>query len=284
MGGLSTLWYLRKTGGSPLVAHWAGIASPVHGTAVAVYGTEMAEGSAFVRKLNEGEDDPAGSVPGPTRYATFRSNVGEGRTNELPGYYCDGIVGGVPSSSPVRAGTTSAVNGATNVVTPCLGHNEIHRDAWVADKVMDFLASPYEGVTPRRGNTYCGDAYDYEGRDGLVESRVQNCLETDGKGRVRALTRVRNCSYKWGGVWYTSKSSYTCLPEQSHTVTYQGAVVSSGSVSDTTVERAGEFHGDWVRLPGSGTYSLSVEYRQKGPYWGAGPTRSGRFSLDIPAS
>lgn len=284
MGGLSTLWYLRKMGGSSLVAHWAGIAAPIHGTALAVQGAEMAEGSAFVKKLNEGEEDPNKSAPGPTRYATFRSNVGEGRTNELPGYYCDGIVGGVPSNLPVRAGRTSAVNGATNVVTPCLGHNEIHRDPWVADKVMDFLASPYEGVTPRRGNTYCGDGYDYEGRDGLVESRVQNCLETDGNGRVRATTRVRNCAYKWGGVWYTSKSNYKCLPEQSHVVKYKGAVVSTGSVADNTVERAGEFHGEWARLAGSGKYSVSVKYSQNGPYWGAGPARSGEFSLDIPAS
>ncbi|MEV8478596.1 hypothetical protein [Streptomyces sp. NPDC051173] len=282
MGGLSTLWYLRKMGGSPLVAHWAGIASPIHGTALAVQGAEMAEGSAFVKRLNEGEEDPVKSAPGPTRYATFRSNVGEGRTNELPGYYCDGIVGGVPSNFPVRAGKTSAVNGATNIVTPCLGHNEIHRDPWVAGKVMDFLASPYEGATPRRGNTYCGDGYDYEGRDGLVESRVQNCLETDGKGKVRTVTRVRNCAYKWGGVWYTSKSDYKCLPEQSHTVKYRGATLSSGSAAGDTVERAGEFYGEWTRLPGSGNYSLSVKYSQKGPYWGAGPVRTSETTLNIP--
>ncbi|MFE2410576.1 esterase/lipase family protein [Kitasatospora sp. NPDC059408] len=97
----------------------------------------------------------------------------------------------------------------------------------------------------------------------------------DMKKHFRSAGYTEDELFAWG---------YDSLPEQSHTVTYQGAVVSSGSVSDTTVERAGEFHGDWVRLPGSGTYSLSVEYRQKGPYWGAGPTRSGRFSLDIPAS
>ncbi|MFJ8313772.1 MULTISPECIES: lipase family alpha/beta hydrolase [unclassified Streptomyces] len=282
MGGLSTLWYLRKMGGSSLVAHWAGIASPIHGTALAVQGAEMAEGSSFVKRLNEGEEDPAKSTPGPTRYATFRSNVGEGRTNELPGYYCDGIVGGVPSNFPVRAGKTSAVNGATNVVTPCLGHNEIHRDPWVVNKVIDFLGSPNRGMTPRRGNTYCSDGYDYEGRDGLVESRVQHCLETDGNGKIRAVTRVRNCAYKWGGVWYVSKSNYKCLPEQSHAIKYQGVVLSTGNAAGGTVERAGEFHGEWVRLPGSGNYSVSVKYSQKGPYWGVGPVWSSEFSLNIP--
>ncbi|MCD9146166.1 hypothetical protein LUZ16_29890, partial [Streptomyces albireticuli] len=264
-GGLPTLWYLRNSDETKrkLVAHWVGIASPIHGTAVAPnwFPGEMSEGSPFIKELNEGEDDPAKSVPGPTLYATFRSNVGEGVTNEAPAYFCDGIVGGIGKGTG-KARRTSAVPGARNEVTPCLGHNEIHKDEWVADKVMDFIASPYSGLTPRRSNTHCPDSgYDYLGEKGLlgediVESFVQTCLETNGKGKIRAVSRIRNCSFRYLGWLYTSGSQNPCKPNQSHVIKHNGSEIQSGAASDGDMQRAGEIHGDWVDMPGDGNYEI----------------------------
>ncbi|HEU0013303.1 MAG TPA: alpha/beta fold hydrolase [Longimicrobium sp.] len=117
LGALPVRWYIRNAGGDSLIASVATIAAPNHGTHTAYLCLrascgEMHPGSRFLRELNQGDE-----TPGAVRYATVRSP-------------CDPVI--VPSES-------TALEGAMNVRTRCLGHTELLEDAAVYARLRDFL-------------------------------------------------------------------------------------------------------------------------------------------------
>ncbi|QKW08400.1 alpha/beta fold hydrolase [Streptomyces sp. NA04227] len=78
MGSLSSRYYLKNLSGTDKVAHFASVAGPNHGTSLANFCwltgdttvcPQMAPGSDFLKKLNEGDE-----TPGSTDYETWASH------------------------------------------------------------------------------------------------------------------------------------------------------------------------------------------------------------------
>lgn len=117
MGGLSSRWYLKFLGGASFVDDWVSLGGPNHGSNWA-YGCwttpclEMRPTSSFLRDLNALDE-----TPGDVNYGTWRSP-------------CDELV--LPSSS-------TALSGATNVQTACIGHLALIFDATVYSQVREFV-------------------------------------------------------------------------------------------------------------------------------------------------
>lgn len=88
MGGLSTLYYMRKNGGAQHVKNFVSLGGPGRGSDVAEFVNSPAgsslKGSALVTNLpadlDEGDPEPGG-----TRYATFRSSGGGTAWDIVPG-------------------------------------------------------------------------------------------------------------------------------------------------------------------------------------------------------
>ena len=119
MGALSARYYVRHLGGADRVDGWVSLGGPSHGTVTAFTCfseacQEMRLGSSFLRDLNADDE-----TPGHPRYATWRSP-------------CDLII--IPQDSP-------KLDGATNVATECLLHNELPTDSTVYAQVRDWLAA-----------------------------------------------------------------------------------------------------------------------------------------------
>ncbi|MFD0342337.1 esterase/lipase family protein [Streptomyces sp. NPDC127117] len=115
LGSLPSRWYIKFGGGGTTVRNWVSLAGPNHGTSLGYLCAlwdqgcrDMTPGSYVVQHLNEA--DP---TPGSTRYTTFRSG-------------CDEQI------SPT---TSTMLDGAANVETGCLKHNELLTDPAVADQV-----------------------------------------------------------------------------------------------------------------------------------------------------
>ncbi|HWK89612.1 MAG TPA: hypothetical protein VNP72_06435 [Longimicrobium sp.] len=117
LGALPVRWFIKNAHGDSVVASLVNIAAPNHGTHTAYLCLrpscgEMHPGSRFLRELNADDE-----TPGAVRYATWRSP-------------CDPVI--VP-------GQSTALEGARNTQTRCLGHTELLEDAVVYGQIRDFL-------------------------------------------------------------------------------------------------------------------------------------------------
>lgn len=119
MGSVSSRYYLKNLGGSPLVDAWVSLAGPNHGTDAVENNNcqftpcrEIAPGSAFLAELNAGDE-----TPGLTRYATWRS-------------LCD---------VTINPDETVILLGATNNVAPCIAHLQLLTDPTVFNQVRAFV-------------------------------------------------------------------------------------------------------------------------------------------------
>jgi triacylglycerol lipase len=109
MGSLSARYYIKKLGGSSKVDAVVTLGGPDHGTNTAFFCPqtsciEMRPGSSFLTALNRNDE-----TPGTPRYATWRSP-------------CDEVIN--PRTSPI-------LSGATNNLTACLLHSDLHEDLTV---------------------------------------------------------------------------------------------------------------------------------------------------------
>jgi triacylglycerol lipase len=117
MGSLNSRWYIKFLGGESTVDEWVSLGGPNHGTDTAnfcfsIACEEMRAGSAFLAKLNEGDE-----TPGAVNYGTWWSP-------------CDSIIN--PDSSV-------SLSGATNTKTACISHTALTTDATVYGQVREFI-------------------------------------------------------------------------------------------------------------------------------------------------
>ncbi|MBN1980828.1 MAG: alpha/beta fold hydrolase [Chitinivibrionales bacterium] len=124
MGGLSTRYYVKFLGGNTKVSHYISLGSPQHGTTLAKLAGDMSPTSAFLKKLNEGDETPAGllpdsatpHVPGNVAWASFYST-----TDEL-----------------ILPSETAKLNGATNKIID-ISHIAFLSDQTVYQWIKAFL-------------------------------------------------------------------------------------------------------------------------------------------------
>ncbi|MFD5437860.1 esterase/lipase family protein [Kitasatospora sp. NPDC127067] len=292
MGGLVARSFLADgEAHRSATAHLITLGSPNHGTKLASWGcsvgvkcdeqvNEMTGGSTLITKLNQN-----GETPGPTRYATFRSNVGD----ELivnPGTFdtdlCDRQVFGYTHTgegSGDYAGDTSALNGADNLVTPCVAHGDLYQDPWTRHKVLDLLADHDGAHTPHAVQVACGELKEFWGERKWVGVHAQSCATAVRPdpgatvSTVRGELLIRGCGYyNTIGVWkYVGRDpEYTCqIPYETTTwVDSQGSPVQNSSTTGTrTIEipapdvtaRAGQsVHSTW-------SFDVNAYW---GPEWG----------------
>ncbi|GAA2718328.1 MULTISPECIES: triacylglycerol lipase [Streptomyces] len=121
LGSLPSRWYVKFGGGRATVRHWVSLAGPNHGTGIALLCAlwdqgckDMTPGSYVLTHLNSGDESP-GSVD----YTVLWSP-------------CDETM--LPQNSP-------QLQGAHNVRTTCLKHNDLLTDAAVAAKVRATLGA-----------------------------------------------------------------------------------------------------------------------------------------------
>ena len=117
MGTLSARYYIRHLGGASKVDAFVSLGGTNHGTNTAYFCgddscVEMRPNSTFVNDLNS-IDETWGSP----RYATWRSP-------------CDEVIS--PQSS-------ATLNGATNTLTACISHSQLHEDSKVYSQVKSWV-------------------------------------------------------------------------------------------------------------------------------------------------
>ncbi|MFG2332364.1 esterase/lipase family protein [Streptomyces sp. NPDC048604] len=121
LGSLPTRWYVKFGGGQSKVRHWVSLAGPNHGTglawACALWDQgcrDMTPGSYVVSRLNEGDE-----TPGAVRYTTFWS----------------------ASDGQISPRSSTLLDGARNVRTRDMAHNELLGDPAVAAEVLATLTA-----------------------------------------------------------------------------------------------------------------------------------------------
>jgi len=117
MGAMSARYYLKNLGGTAKVDAFVSLAGVNHGTNLAWFCSqtpciEMRPKSAFLVALNTG-----GEVPGPTRYGAWLSP-------------CDDVINPLWSAGML---------GATNTITSCLKHSQMHEDPTVYAQYEAFI-------------------------------------------------------------------------------------------------------------------------------------------------
>ncbi len=122
LGSLTTRWYITHGAGRQRVRHWISLAGPNHGTQLAWLCAAFDQGcrdmtpiSYVISHLNDTDE-----TPGSVRYTTFASP-------------CDG---------QILPWTSTALRGATNLETPCLGHNDLLSDPGVMTGIRTLLDRP----------------------------------------------------------------------------------------------------------------------------------------------
>ncbi|MFD8596019.1 esterase/lipase family protein [Kitasatospora sp. NPDC059646] len=210
MGGLVARAYLKWEGGTSATTSFVSLGTPNHGTTAAHpwCGTfvdkqceEMGVGSDFITALNSGSE-----TPGPTRYATFRSNIGDEPVDEM----CDSLVWG---------GYAATLQGAENHTTACLAHGDFYHDDWTRERSLNFLQEPSwlsgTTVTPRQVYTMCNTLERLDGPDRWNEAWVQNCQIITNRGTSATVIpemRVRGCGYRRSflKIFYYASNSGLC--------------------------------------------------------------------------
>ncbi|MFC5143125.1 esterase/lipase family protein [Streptomyces aureoversilis] len=119
MGGLVSLWYAKELGGTADIEHMASLAGSNHGTYTAGLCTvvsascgEMTPGSAFLGRLASGDE-----TPGAVDYRTWYSP-------------CDGVI------NPF---TSTVLDGAVNILLPCVTHLGFLTDEGLLSQVASYL-------------------------------------------------------------------------------------------------------------------------------------------------
>lgn len=231
MGGLVARAYLKQNEGHRDTAHLVTYATPNHGTNPADWGCgigiqcdgqvkSMTRGSAFLTWLNSGSE-----IPGNTRYATFRSNIGDeliinvGSANTD---LCDGLVFGVTENGEDAgnySGRTSILKGAENFISPCIPHGDFYHDKWTVEKTLQWISDPDGSHTPKAAQLQCGTLDEYWGKRKWVGAHAQSCVTATGdKGSttkdVYTELQIRGCGYYYGilgALWtYAGRSGVHC--------------------------------------------------------------------------
>ncbi|MFH8984331.1 esterase/lipase family protein [Streptomyces varsoviensis] len=235
MGGLVSRAYLKQNQGHATTAHLVTLATPNHGTILSYFcpvagpycdeqAREMDAGSGFLTWLNSGTE-----TPGNTHYATFRSNVGDEPMAPPSVYWCDKTVVGVDDDgekSLKHSGRTSALKGAQNFVSPCVGHDQIANDDWTIEKALNWIADSDGAHTPKAAQIRCGDLNERWGKgswpkpDGWVSAHAQSCVIATGAPHaatksVHTELQIRGCGYWWWSVpaptwWYAGVDGVNC--------------------------------------------------------------------------
>jgi len=255
MGGLVARAYLAAPAHRYTTAHLVTYGSPNHGTDPARFGCDigvkcdlqvqqMAPRSEFQQQLQT-----VGETPGPTRYVTFRSNIGDepivlgATTTGL----CDGIVFGVTEtgeSAGAYAGRTPVLDGADNFVTPCLSHGDYYHDDWTRGRTLDMIADVDGRNTPKAVQTDCGGLESFRGEDDWVNAYGQACVtatrEHGGVGPrdVRTNLSIRGCGYyySFARLWEYAGTNEKYLCE---TRNVQGVLWRAGQEGASTTAGAG---------------------------------------------
>lgn len=119
MGSVSSRYYMKNLGGSAKIDAWVSLAGPNHGTDAVENNNcaftpcrEIAPGSQFLAELNAGDE-----TPGLARYGTWRS----------------------PCDTTINPDESVILLGATNTLTPCIGHLQMLTDPAVYAGVRAFV-------------------------------------------------------------------------------------------------------------------------------------------------
>ncbi|MYQ97560.1 alpha/beta fold hydrolase [Streptomyces sp. SID6139] len=250
---------------------------------------DMASTSGFLQELNSGNEAPQGA-DGYPKYTTFRSNVGDEAAFYINGNnhfgttgLCDGVVFGITRQGGVawegdgpnvRGGETSELQGADNIVTPCLSHDGYYNDAWTQEKALDALTEPGDKYAPARGFTKCNELSRATGPGGWTQGWMQSCLETDKFHTVTPVIRVRGCGHYRATIRTAWKSVWYYVPE--------GEKSTECNVNNLSATFKWPGGSNWITIDGKSTAYMSpnrafevklANYRQ---------TRPGRYSLENP--
>ncbi|GEB48347.1 hypothetical protein SCA03_08980 [Streptomyces cacaoi] len=211
MGGLVARAYLRWYGGAALTKHYVAMGTPQHGAAVAnalkilcgaafdVQCKQMQVDSDFIKALNS-KDGP-GPTPGPTKYATFRSNIGD----EPYASACDELQLGWPWAT---------LGNATNRVSPCIAHGDFYHDPWTQRRSLDFLQD--SANTPQWVKTECTNLTHAKEKDNWVEAFVETCLvgrKKNNRTTVGPELSIRGCGYRryFWKQWHYTGPNQSCF-------------------------------------------------------------------------
>ncbi|MBO8200964.1 alpha/beta fold hydrolase [Streptomyces smyrnaeus] len=257
MGGLVARAYLKGYEGTKVTKHFVSMGSPHHGTKAADLGSnygycdatsdhqckEMTTTSPFIKWLNSG-----GETPGPTKYLTLRSNVGDEPT--VLGM-CD---------LTVFEGETSALAGATNYVTECIPHGSFYHDDWTRERSMEFLQDGSH--TPKIVKTSCSPL-EKKSRNS-VEAWVQTCLlarpNKDKGTDVHPEIRIRGCG-SFTPIWGYAGKGKNCLLLGQFELRKNGKDYNRGQAQEMKEARAFNFlswNGGWADT--SATFSDEWEF------------------------
>lgn len=312
MGCLVARSYLKLENGKENVKHSVCMGGPNHGTIISEVGAplgwlqwfveiamkrqfpggcdrqcrDMYSRSSFMKSLNgdfsQGEETPKSSGrPGYPKYTTFRSNVGDEpwwNTNSRGSRtgLCDGVVFGMDDRSEIsfnRGGTTTALNGADNIVTPCLDHGEFYNDAWTQEKALSALTEPGDPYAPALVRTECNDlTHTTNPGKTWVEIWMQSCLEVSKDTKtVTPLLRIRGAGH-WRQPWHSPVKRWHYVPEglgdnrwahlgSLYTVHGPGGASKKREAPDLVVkQRAGEFRLESLQA-GPGKYCLEWDHK-----------------------
>ncbi|MBP2400816.1 esterase/lipase family protein [Streptomyces syringium] len=238
MGGLVARSYLQQAGRYGQTAHLVTIATPNHGTLPARFTLlcqdiwssqcndqvrQMAGAHGLLDDLNRNE------TPAPTRYITFRSNIGDEPVGEWPAKtgLCDGQVFGLTRESKLSgwyAGDTSVLNGSdervVNLVAPCESHDGVRDNEWVKKRTLDYIADSDGAHTPRAVQVKCGELTSHWDGGRWTSAYGQSCVTATrdhGRSAARAVygeLNIRGCGYYYtlGKIWeYVGQDpDYTC--------------------------------------------------------------------------
>ncbi|MBT2382432.1 hypothetical protein [Streptomyces sp. ISL-11] len=115
---------------------------------------------------------------------------------------------------------------------------------------------------------YCAAKESFYGSGQYTYAEAQVCLRF-GSGGNEVRVNNTNSQYYWGGSWYSASSSYPANWTASGTLSKSGQSgnYSVPQVKQTSLNGSGS-GGSPAALNGCGSYSVTMTFRQVGPYWG----------------
>ncbi|MFK8905577.1 hypothetical protein [Streptomyces sp. YS-3] len=148
------------------------------------------------------------------------------------------------------------------------------------------LAAPATAAEHRAAvpsGDYCNANQGFYGGGQYTYAEVQVCLRFASSGN-QVIVNARNNQYYYGGAWYNASSSYPARWSATGSVGIGGQ---SGNYNTGTVTQGSPTGSASGGSPSSigacGTYSVTLNFHQNGPYWtdGSNDINSGQKSYSI---
>ncbi|GAA3825860.1 hypothetical protein ACFS5L_29460 [Streptomyces phyllanthi] len=123
---------------------------------------------------------------------------------------------------------------------------------------------------PLAAGTYCTPWEGHYGAQGWTYADARVCLVVTAAQKVTLRAETDRNTYYWGGAWYNASSNWpaswradgTVTNAKGYRLTYDIVTLSQKSRSGSTDDVAGG-----AAMAECGTYSVTVRFRQHGPYW-----------------